>query len=104
MQWVTWDQSAVCAILCNLLVLLLRRLPRTKVRSGIISWCTELALISGHYTLWRLAMTLPLDHVPGAIERVSITGLPMTHACDRLTRTTEGHLGNHYEALVRSAS
>ena len=49
-------------------------------------------------------MTLPLDHVPGAIERVSITGLPMTHAGDRLTRTTEGHLGNHYEALVRSAS
>ena len=69
MKWVTWDQAAACAVICIVLVSLLRRLPRTKARSVIISWCTELALISGLYMLWRLAMTLPLDHAPGAIER-----------------------------------
>lgn len=69
MKWVTWDQATVCALLCLVLVLVLRRLPRTKFRGVVIAWCTELALISGLYTLWRLAMTLPLDHAPGAIER-----------------------------------
>ena len=69
MKWVTWDQATVCALLCLVLVLVLRRLPHTKFRSVVIAWCTELALISGLYTLWRLAMTLPLDHAPGAIER-----------------------------------
>ena len=69
MQWVTWDQAAVCTLLSYALVLLLRRLPRSKVRSVIMSWFAELALISGLYTLWRLAMALPLNHAPGAIER-----------------------------------
>ena len=30
----------------------------------------------------------------------SITGLPMTHARDRLARVAENHLGNRYEASV----
>ncbi|HAG67922.1 MAG TPA: inositol phosphorylceramide synthase, partial [Acidimicrobium sp.] len=69
MQWVTWDQAMVTAIACLITVSALRRFTRNKFRSTIIAWCTELALISGLYTLWRLAMTLPLDHAPGAIER-----------------------------------
>jgi hypothetical protein len=69
MQWVTWDQALITALVCVIVVVVLRRYPRNRVRNHIIAWCKELALISGLYTLWRLAMTLPLDHVPGAIER-----------------------------------
>ena len=36
-----------------------------------------------------------------AVQQIaSITGLPMTHARDRLTRVAENHLGNRYEASV----
>ena len=71
MKWVTWDQATIAAIACVITVFVLRQFSQNKVRSVIIAWCTELALISGLYTLWRLAMTLPLDHAPGAIERAS---------------------------------
>ena len=69
MKWVTWDQATIAAIGCLIAVSVLHQFSQNKIRSVIIAWCTELALISGLYTLWRLAMTLPLDHAPGAIER-----------------------------------
>ena len=69
MKWVTWDQATIAALACLITVFVLRQFSQHKIRSVIIAWCTELALISGLYTLWRLAMTLPLDHAPGAIER-----------------------------------
>jgi hypothetical protein len=69
MKWVTWDQATIVAIACVITVFMLRQFSQNKVRSVIIAWCTELALISGLYTLWRLAMTFPLDHTSGAIER-----------------------------------
>jgi hypothetical protein len=69
MKWVTWDQAAITALLCFAVAILLRRLPTTKWRARIISVTTELSLISALYTLWRLALKLPLDHPSGAIER-----------------------------------
>ena len=69
MKWVTWDQAAISALICGVTALLLRKLPQTRSRVFIIAACTELALISFLYTLWRLAMVLPLDKPAGAIER-----------------------------------
>jgi hypothetical protein len=69
MKWVTWDQAAITALLCFAVAILLRRLPTTKWRARIISVTTELSLISALYTLWRLALKLPLDQPSGAIER-----------------------------------
>jgi hypothetical protein len=69
MKWVTWDQATIAAIACVITVFVLHQFSHNKVRSVIIASCTELALISGLYTLWRLAMTFPLDHASGAIER-----------------------------------
>ena len=69
MKWVTWEQATITAIACLITVFVLRQFSHNKIRSAIIAWCTELALISGLYTLWRLAMTLPLDQPAGAIER-----------------------------------
>ena len=69
MKWVTWDQAAISALICGVTALLLRKLPQTRSRVFIIAACTELALISFLYTLWRLAMVLPLDKPDGAIAR-----------------------------------
>jgi len=69
MKWVTWDQAIVVAVTTGALVIVLRRLPRTRVRSSIISACTEVSLLSVLYAIWRLARVLPLDQPEGAIER-----------------------------------
>jgi len=69
MRWVTWDQAVVIAVVSGALVIVLRRLPPTRVRSSIISACTEVALLSVLYAIWRLARVLPLDQSEGAIER-----------------------------------
>ena len=69
MKWVTWDQAAITALLCFAVAMLLRRLPPTKWRTRIVPVTTELSLISALYTLWRLALKLPLDQPSGAIER-----------------------------------
>ncbi len=69
MKWVTWDQAAITALLCFAVAMLLRRLPTTKWRTRIVPVTTELSLISALYTLWRLALKLPLDQPIGAIER-----------------------------------
>jgi len=69
MKWVTWDQAAITALLCFAVTMLLRRLPTTKWRARIVPMTTELSLISALYTLWRLALKLPLDQPSGAIER-----------------------------------
>ena len=69
MKWMTWDQAAITALLCFAVAMLLRRLPTTTWRARIIPVTTELSLISALYTLWRLALKLPLDQPSGAIER-----------------------------------
>ena len=69
MKWVTWDQAAITALLSFAVTMLLRRLPTTKWRARIVPVTTELSLISALYTLWRLALKLPLDQPIGAIER-----------------------------------
>ncbi len=69
LKWVTWDQAAITALLSFVIAIILRRLPSTKWRTRIIPAITELSLISALYTLWRLAMKLPLDQPSGAIER-----------------------------------
>ena len=69
LKWVTWDQAAITALLSFVMTIILRRLPSKKWRTRIIPAITELSLISALYTLWRLAMKLPLDQPSGAIER-----------------------------------
>ena len=69
MKWVTWDQAAISAVTSFVIASISARFPATRVRAFIQSTTTELGLISFLYTLWRLAMRLPLDKPSGAIER-----------------------------------
>lgn len=60
MAWPTWQQGAIAAVVCAGLAV---AVPRGRAATK------ELALMSGLYTLWRLARTLPLATDDGAIER-----------------------------------
>jgi len=60
MAWPTWQQGAIAAVVCAVLAI---AVPRGRAATK------ELALMSGLYTLWRLARTLPLATDDGAIER-----------------------------------
>ena len=46
------------------------------------------------------AMIFDIEFLLATQQIATITGLPMTHARDRLVRTTENHLGNRYQTLV----
>ena len=46
------------------------------------------------------AMIFDIEFLLATQQIASITGLPMTHARDRLVRATENHLGNRYQTLV----
>ena len=69
MQWVTWDQAIIAALVSAIIALVLSKAPSSPKRDFLFALSKEFALIAVLYTLWRLAMVLPLDQPDGAIER-----------------------------------
>ena len=69
MDWPTWDQAAVLAVLCGLTAVVLRRQRPTRLREAIMLSAQELALVASLYSVWRLARVLPLAQDEGAIDR-----------------------------------
>jgi PAP2 superfamily protein len=69
MVWPTWDQAAVLAAICGLIVVVLQRIRPTRVRTIVMSSALELALVASLYSVWRLARVLPLARTSGAIDR-----------------------------------
>ena len=69
MDWPTWNQAAVVAVLCGLTAVVLRRQRPTQLREAIMLAAHELALVASLYSVWRLARVLPLAHDEGAIDR-----------------------------------
>ena len=69
MDWPTWDQAAVVAVLCGLTAIVLRTQRPTRLREAIMLAAQELALVASLYSVWRMARVLPLAHDRGAIER-----------------------------------
>jgi hypothetical protein len=67
--WPSWEQAAVAACLSLAAWLLLARLPRSRMGDAVRPAFGELALISGLYTVWRLARMLPITHEAGALDR-----------------------------------
>lgn len=103
MKWVTWDQALITALICVIVVVVLRRYPRNRARNHIIAWCGELSLITGLYTLWRLAMTLPLDHAPGAIERANQIN-KLQQLIHLPTELSLQHFVLHHDVLARATN
>ena len=69
MNWPTWNQSAVAAVIAVVIAAVARRRARPGWESHIAPAATEFALIAGLYTVWRVARKLPLAQPDGAIER-----------------------------------
>jgi hypothetical protein len=69
MDWPTWNQAAVAAVLCGLIAVGAQRMPPTRLSTGVRAAARELALVASLYSIWRLARVLPLAHDHGAIER-----------------------------------
>jgi hypothetical protein len=66
MDWPTWQQGAVTALVCGALALICRRGGRAP-RAGAAF--TELALVATLYAIWRVARALPLATTTGAVQR-----------------------------------
>lgn len=69
MDWPTWNQAAVAAVVCATVFLLVRRTRPSRVRAITQPAALELTLMCTLYSIWRLARVLPLDRQAGAIQR-----------------------------------
>ncbi len=69
MNWPTWQQAMVTAVVCGAVALTLRRRPADRWRSAVLAASTELTLLAVLYAIWRIARTLPLATTDGAIDR-----------------------------------
>ena len=69
MRWVTWNQAITASGISIVIAYCFTRIASTPRRDFIIAICREFSLVTFLYTLWRLAMVLPLDQPVGAISR-----------------------------------
>lgn len=69
MPWPTWQQSSIAAILFALLIVVFRRARPTPLTTSLAQAATEMAIISGLYSIWRMARKLPLVQAEGARDR-----------------------------------
>jgi hypothetical protein len=69
MRWVTWNQAIIASGISIVIAYCFTRMPSTPRRDFIIAISREFSLVTFLYTLWRLAMVLPLDQPVGAISR-----------------------------------
>ena len=67
--WPSWDQAAIACVAALLLSVVCLRLPDGRLRTASVPTLREFALVSGLYTIWRLARQLPFTHEAGAIDR-----------------------------------
>lgn len=70
MDWPTWNEAAVAALVSSLLAFGLRRWWPTRRATAIVApAAAEFAFVSALYSVWRVARTLPLTRDEGAIDR-----------------------------------
>jgi hypothetical protein len=67
--WPSWDQAAIACLISATAWLSIRRLRPARVADASLPALHEFALISGLYSIWRIARQLPLTHEAGALDR-----------------------------------
>ena len=68
-DWPTWNEAALAALLSGLLALVLKRFPKSKPAAMVAPAAQEFAFVAALYSIWRVARQLPLAQDEGAIER-----------------------------------
>ena len=103
MKWVTWNQAIIASGISIVFAYCVTRLTSTPRRVFIIAICREFSLVSFLYTLWRLAMVLPLDQPVGALGRArSINTLQ--HHLFLPSELSLQHFVMRYEWLARATN
>ena len=69
MDWATWDQAAIAALVSLGLWVLFRPFARFRIARALMPACLEFALVAVLYSIWRLARELPFTHEAGALDR-----------------------------------
>ncbi|MFT4262345.1 MAG: phosphatase PAP2 family protein [Nocardioides sp.] len=69
LPWPSWDQAAIACATAAAAALAVRRLRPSRGRQTAVAALLEFALVSGLYSIWRIARQLPFTHEAGAIER-----------------------------------
>ena len=69
MPWPPWQQSAIAAVFFACLIVVFRRARPTPVSTSLAQAATEMTIISGLYSIWRMARKLPLVQADGALDR-----------------------------------
>jgi hypothetical protein len=69
MNWPTWQQALVTAVLFGAVSLVLGRLAPSRGRTAARAGAVELALMAALYAVWRMARELPLATDAGAVHR-----------------------------------
>jgi hypothetical protein len=109
MRWVTWNQAIIASGISIVIAYCFTRIASTPRRDFIIAICREFSLVTFLYTLWRLAMVLPLDQPVGAISRArtinslqQILFLPSELSLQRFVMQYEwlARVTNFYYAVV----
>jgi len=67
--WPTWQQSLIAAIVFALLGSGFRRNRDSELATHLAQAATEMTILCGLYSVWRMARKLPLEQADGAIER-----------------------------------
>ncbi|MGB0114824.1 MAG: phosphatase PAP2 family protein [Ilumatobacteraceae bacterium] len=69
MDWPTWRQALLAAVISGLVALALRRARPSKWGDVVMPAALEFAFVAGLYSIWRMAKNLPLTKADGAIDR-----------------------------------
>lgn len=101
MPWPSWDQAAIACGVAIAIALLARRIGIIQAKAPALAPAlSEFALVSGLYSIWRIARQLPFTQEAGAIAR----GRAIGHFQDWLHLPNElsmQHFAIRHEWLAR---
>lgn len=69
MNWPTWRQALIAAMISGLVALALRRSRPTRWGDIAGPAALEFAFVASLYSIWRMARNLPLEQADGAVDR-----------------------------------
>ena len=69
MNWPTWRQALIAAVISGLVALVLRRARPSRLGDIVMPAALEFAFVASLYSVWRMAKNLPLTQADGAIDR-----------------------------------
>jgi hypothetical protein len=68
-NWPTWRQALIAAVISGLVALALRRGRPSRLGDIVMPAALEFAFVASLYSVWRMAKNLPLTQADGAIDR-----------------------------------